>query len=197
MNTSHITTETLANLAEGRIAPEVQEAAMAHISSCPICDNALSRLQHLVSMMRSDMSEDAPRDVLAMAIGIFSQRSQSTPSLLQRIVATLTFDSFKAAPAFGLRTGYSPSRQMLFSAGDNDLDLRITVENDRYLVAGQVIRESCTAGVVELSGIAGSAQASLNETCEFSLPGVPLGTYSLKLKMADLEVEIPELELKV
>ena len=170
---------------------------MAHISSCPTCDNAFTRLRHLIGMMRSDMSEDAPRDVLALAIGIFSQLREPAPSLLQRIVATLTFDSFKATPAFGLRTGYSPSRQMLFSAGDNDLDLRITVENDKCLVAGQVITESCTAGIVELSGVAGSAQASLNETCEFSLPGVPLGTYSLKLKMADLEVEIPELELKV
>jgi hypothetical protein len=74
--------------------------------------------------------------------------------------------------------------------------LRITVQNDECTVAGQIIRDSCAGGVVELSGATGSAEASLNELCEFTLPAVPVGNYSLIVRMLDLEIEIPELELK-
>jgi hypothetical protein len=32
--------------------------------------------------------------------------------------------------------------------------------------------------------------------CEFTLPGVPVGIYSLLVSLHDVEIEIPELELK-
>ena len=64
------------------------------------------------------------------------------------------------------------------------------------MLAGQVIRDRCAGGVVEISGTTGTAQASLNELCEFSLPPVPVGTYLLRLTMPDVEIEIPELEFK-
>ncbi|HEX2270989.1 MAG TPA: hypothetical protein VHH35_15700 [Pyrinomonadaceae bacterium] len=85
---------------------------------------------------------------------------------------------------------------MLYSAPDADVDLRITVQNDECLVSGQVIREGCAGALVEISGATGSAQARLSELCEFTLPAVPRGSYSLKVKGLDIEIVIPELELK-
>lgn len=85
---------------------------------------------------------------------------------------------------------------MLYSAPDAALDLRITVQNDECVVAGQVIREGCTGATVEISGPTGSAQARSSELCEFTLPAVPIGHYSLVVKMFDIEIEISELELK-
>jgi hypothetical protein len=32
--------------------------------------------------------------------------------------------------------------------------------------------------------------------CEFKLPAIPVGNYSLRVRMSDVEIEIPELELK-
>jgi hypothetical protein len=144
-------------------------------------------------MMRSDAAVDAPRDLLMSAINIFPP---GAPRPLQRIVATLIFDSRKAIPVFGMRSVRSSSRQLLYSAQQTDLDLRITVQNDECIVAGQVIREGYVGGLVEISGPAGAAEASLNELCEFTLPALPIGFYSLKLRMSDVEIEIPELELK-
>ena len=115
---------------------------------------------------------------------------------LRRIVATLIFDSRKAMPVFGMRSVRSSSRQLLYSAQQTDLDLRITIQNDECIVAGQVIREGNAGGLVEISGPTGSAEASLNELCEFTLPALPTGNYSLKVRMSDVEIEIPELELK-
>ena len=115
---------------------------------------------------------------------------------MQRIVAKLIFDSRNATPAFGIRSLHTSSRQLLYSAQQSDLDLRITIQNEECIVAGQVIREKCIGGLVEISGPTGSAEASLNELCEFTLPAIPVGLYSLRVRMLDVEIEIPELELK-
>jgi hypothetical protein len=193
INSSHISLETLVDIVEGRATSATLEIAVAHVSSCSDCVDTLRHLQQVIVTMKSDMSKDAPRDLLQSAISIFSPE-RHTP--LRRIIAILTFDSRVAGPAYGIRSVRSSSRQLLYSAQETDLDLRITVQNDECIVAGQVIRADCVSGQVEISGDAGSATASLNEVCEFTLPAIPLGYYSLRVKMPDVQIEIPELELK-
>lgn len=193
-SSTHISVETLANIAEGRATAEGREAAMAHISTCSACHDTLLRLQQLIAMMRSDSTTDGPRDVLTAAINIFSQGKRSP---LRRIVALLTFDSRNAGPAFGTRSLLATSRQMLYSAEDTDLDLRITVQNDECILAGQIIGPACMEGRVEISGAAGRLEATLNEECEFTLPPIPVGVYSLTVRMLDLQIEIPELKLDI
>jgi len=194
MNTSpHIPLETLADIVEDRAKAGILQTAMAHVATCSACDDMLRRLRQLVVMMRTDTAADAPRDVLMSAISLFSpQRKRPLP----RIIATLIFDSRKAGPAFGMRSLRMTSRQLLYSAPQADLDLRIAIQNEECVVAGQVIRDGCAGGLVEISGATGTAEASLNELCEFKLPAIPVGNYSLRVRMSDVEIEIPELELK-
>ena len=193
-NSTHIPIETLANIAEDRPTGEARQAAMTHISTCSTCRDALDHLQQLILMMRSDRTIDAPRDVLSAAVNIFSQERRSS---LRRIIALLIFDSRNAGPAFGMRSLPTSSRQLLYSAEETDLDLRIMVENDECIIAGQVIGEGCAEGHVEISGVAGRSEATLNDVGEFTLPPIPVGNYSLTVRMLDREIEIPELELKV
>src|SRR5215217_5642018 len=193
INSSHISLETLVDIVEGRASSAVLESAVAHISSCSDCVDTLRQLQQVILTMKSDTAQDAPRDVLQSAINIFSPERR-TP--LRQIIAILTFDSRVAGPAYGIRSLHSASRQLLYSAQETDLDLRVTVQNDECIVAGQVIRADCASGEVEISGAAGSATASLNEVCEFTLPAIPLGNYALRINMPDVQIEIPELELK-
>ena len=194
MNTSsHISLEILADIAENRVTGPALETAMAHVRSCSDCDDTLRRLQHLVVMMRTDTAEDAPQALLRSAINSFLPESQ-TP--VRRIIAVLTFDSRTARAAFGMRSIRTASRQLLYSAQDTDLDLRVSVQNEECILSGQVIREGCKGGLVEISGVTVSAAATLNELCEFTLPPIPVGNYSLKVRMPDVEIEIPELDLK-
>lgn len=195
MNTSsHISLEVLADVAENRIGQEAREAAMAHISKCSACGNNLSRLRQVILMMKSVKAENAPPEVLTSATKSFSP---PPPPPLRRIVANLTFDSRSAPPTFGMRSLHTTSRQMLYSAQESDLDLRVTVQDEECIVAGQVLGENCSGGVVEISGVTGSVEASLNELCEFTLPSVPFGNYLLRVKMAELEIEVPDFELKI
>jgi len=189
----HISLETLADIAEDRLTSIALETAMSHVATCSACDDKLRRLQQLIGTMKSDTAQDAPRDVLLSAINIFPAER---PSPLRRIVATLIFDSRNAGPAFGMRSLHKASRQLVYSAQQTDLDLRVTIQNEECIVAGQLLREACVGGFVEISGTNGSAESSLNELCEFTLPAIPVGTYSLTVRMPDVEIEIPELELK-
>jgi hypothetical protein len=192
----HIEFARIADLVEDRVAPEVRNESMAHISSCAPCAERLRKLSEVVHLMETDRTEDAPRDVVAYAMGIFSDRVKSPrQSLKRRVLAALSFDSLTQAPAFGLRSGQSGTRQLIYSAEENDIDLRITLDEDRWVVAGQVLREACAGGRVEIEGLNGSAVADLNDLCEFTLPPVPPGNYLLRVHMSDVEVEVPQLEL--
>lgn len=146
--------------------------------------------------MRSDNSSDAPRDVLAYAMNIFSRPENSQPSLLRRLVAALSFDSSSnLAPAFGVRAGQATSRQLLYSAEENDIDIRITPDGETWIVAGQVLGEDCSGGRIEIEGAGELATAELNDLCEFTLPPLPAGSYAVRLRLGSADIEIPKLEL--
>jgi hypothetical protein len=108
----------------------------------------------------------------------------------------LTFDSRSAGPAFGMRSLHTAWRQLLYSAQESDVDLRIRVQNEECFITGQVIHEGCDGGFVEISGPGGSSQVSLNALCEFTLPTIPVGKYSLRVMLPDVDIEIPDLELE-
>lgn len=193
--------ERLADLAEGRLAGENGRAARAHLDGCAVCAVQVEQLARLASLMRADESADAPRDLIFNAVQLFSARRAApaeSPGLLRRVVAALTFDSSTQAPAFGLRSGHAaPARQMLFSAGDYDLDLRLAAGGEGWTVSGQVLGP-CDGGEVELTAGEGAhaARADLSDLCEFTLPPVPEGVYTLRLRGGGVEVEIPELSLR-
>ena len=191
----HIAFATLLDLADKKLAAD--ERVSSHLSECASCGDELHRLESLVSLMKDDKSVDAPRDVFAYAVNIFRQQAGTRePSLVQRIVAAVSFDSLNRAPAFGVRSGQTTSRQLLYSAGETDLDLHINEQDhDRWVVAGQVLGENCSGGQIQLKGDAGSASALLNEQCEFTLPAVAPGNYDLLLRLANVEVEVQRLKI--
>lgn len=147
--------------------------------------------------MKTDISEDAPADIVAYAKNIFRERAAARHApLLRRIVAALSFDSMNVAPAYGIRSSAVASRQLLYSAESNDLDLRITSQNEEWVVAGQVLGNNCNEGEVRLEGETELVVAAVNALCEFTLPPVSAGSYKLFLRLRGIEVEIPQLELR-
>lgn len=197
----HIPFARLADMVEGRITAADSTEERAHLDACERCSSQAAQLRRVATLMRSDASEDAPRDVLMSAVQLFRARKAGgrEPGLLRRIVAALTFDSSALTPAFGVRSGLAaPARQLLFSAGDFDVDLRLAQGGEGWTVSGQVLGP-CGGGQVELAPAAragGETRAALNELCEFTLPPVPEGSYALRLRMNDTEVEIPDLNLR-
>jgi hypothetical protein len=195
----HIPFAKLADLAEGSLLAGERDASLAHLNACSRCSAQLERLEQVVNLMRTDTAEDAPRDVISHALGIFRRRETAgAQGILRRLLAALSFDSASLTPAYGVRSGQTSTRQMLYSTGENELDLRVTPGEDAWVVSGQVLgQEQCAGGSVRLESDAGSAAATeLNELCEFTLPPVAAGSYKLRLRLNDVEIEIPEFELR-
>ena len=197
----HISFARLADMAEGRLSPEETAEERAHLAGCTSCAAQAAQLGHLTALMRADTSEDAPAELVSTVVRMFRARQAQAaePGLLRRLVAALTFDSSSLQPAFGVRSGQAaPARQMLYSAGDLDVDLRLASGGEGWTVSGQVLGP-CKGGEVELVDAEGAtaARATLNELCEFTLlPPTPDGTYALRLRLDGAEVEIPELSLR-
>jgi len=115
-------------------------------------------------------------------------------SLIKRLLAALTFDSSQMTPALGVRAGAAAGRQLLFSAGDSELHLQIAPAGEQWQITGQVLGP-CAGGSVELRGANETLNAALNELCEFTLAPLAAGVYALALRLGDVELEIPELEI--
>lgn len=196
MKTQHIQFEKLADLAERRQSTEENQAMRSHLSDCQDCSKQLAKLEKLVNLMRTDEAEDAPPAVIKQTLNMFRPRQkEEKPSVIERVMAVLSFDSRQLSPAFGVRSGQSVARQLLFSVGEHDLDLRVAPDDGAWVVSGQVLGE-CENGEVLLRGAGASESARMNELCEFTLPRVPSGKYSLVINFSDTEIEVPEFELK-
>ncbi len=198
MNSSfeHISFAKLTDLAEHRLKADERTECFAHIRVCLKCATDLSRLQNTIDLMRTDYGEDAPRDVIRRSVEMFRSHFTSNKQFLPLITAVLSFDSRSASPAYGLRSVAHATYQLIYSAGDYDLDLRLTPQEDEWILAGQVLGKNCVGAKVDLEGMAGSSSTTLNELCEFTLPPVPNGDYRLRLRLTEMNVEVSELRLR-
>jgi len=190
----HIPFTELAELAEDK--SQTSPETFAHLASCSECSSQLQTIQQTIGLMRSDTAEDAPAELVQYAKRIFREKVVTRgPSLLNILVAALTFDSLSNAPAFGLRSQATAGRQLIYSTETADIDLRVSPENDQWQIAGQILGADCANGDVDLEGDGFSASAKLNELCEFSFGSVPAGAYKVSIRLPDVLIETPPLEL--
>jgi len=153
-------------------------------------DELINKIIHL---MQTDESLDAPADSVKWAKNIFRTRAaEPKKSLVQKIIAVLQMDLSGAQPAFGERSAtLSQTRQMLFQAGDNAIDLRISEDENGFRMQGQILGEGFSNCIAKL----GDFQAKASELSEFKFTEIPGGKYDLTLQTADREIEIAGLEL--
>ncbi len=206
MNThsDHIEFEKLANLTTGRLSAPEEGLAREHIIECDLCSLLYSRLEQLIRIMQEDTSEDAPARAISGAFRVYDEylqvkkpRPEDRRSFVQRLKAVLRLDSAGLSPLYGTRSAdTSAERQMLYTAGDIDFDIRIALgDDDNWLLSGQIF-DSLAGGELELEGHENKTfKAALDQNFQFSFPPVPSGDYKLRLRSATIEVEIPEITL--
>lgn len=167
---------------------------------------------HLERQLKaSRLLEDAPEHVIHRALAVFQPKrntvgkTDAAPSLLQRILAVVTFDSGAASPlAFGMRSAGGTTRQMLFSAEGHDVDLRISPADEsrgaagsaEWVLAGQVLGPEAEGAVIVSDGSgAETARVALNDMGEFRLPAVTPGDYTVTLKLGQIEIVLPAVQV--
>jgi anti-sigma factor RsiW len=191
----HIPFDRLIDLVEGRLSPDEQTQMQAHTSACSRCATQLAWLERVIGLMRTNDYEEPPARVAANISREFGSYSPSpSPSLPQRIMAVLRFDSAQLPLSVGRRSGSSTDRQLLFKADTLDLEVQITQSGSLWEVSGQLLNAD-ESGRAELHGSVGEVRAALNEVGEFLLTPVPAGRYTLILHLTTVEIEIAELEI--
>lgn len=151
-------------------------------------------LNKIVYLMQNDGSEDAPQDSVKWAKNIFRSRIvEPKKSLVQKVLAVLQMDLSPDKAAFGERSASaSQSRQMLFTAGENAIDLRIgETENGKLNIQGQILGEGFANCVVKL----GEFETKSNELSEFKFDAISTGNYDLIFESGETEIVIQNLEL--
>jgi hypothetical protein len=157
------------------------------------------QIEKLINLMQTDDSADAPADAIKRVRNIFRE-SVSAPkrSLLQRIVAVLQADLSPNKAVFGERSASAlKSRQLLYTAGDTGIDLRVTNADDgRFIIHGQLLGDGLEYTNVKLFNDEHSGLSKADEFGDFEIRSVVPGTYSLSLTGGAKEIYIEKIELR-
>jgi anti-sigma factor RsiW len=194
----HVSISELADYIEGHLSLLKRMELESHFAVCSRCAGDLAELERLITLMRTDTSQDAPPSVIDRAVLLFRSRTSNASTSFEsprRLLAVLHFDSLGLAPAFGVRSGKPGARQLLYSTSVNEIDLRIEPAEQEWIVSGQVLGREKASGMAILQGDSGTREAALNEISEFTLPPVQAGTYKLILNLSNVEVEIEEIRI--
>jgi hypothetical protein len=195
MTPDHPSFDRLVDLVKGDLSPDRRTEIAAHVAACPECAADVAWLEQILVLYRTQVSVSAPASAIAHVNGLFKPPVPAErPEPLRRILALLAFDSAHKPPASGLRSSVGPKRQLVFRAAEFDLDIHVVSNGSRCIISGQVL--GChEAGHAELQGQAGMLHAPLNHLCQFMLPPVAAGTYTLIVRMKDTLIEVPQLDV--
>jgi hypothetical protein len=193
---THLPFALLADIAEQRANPD--DAALVHLAACRKCADELDWLTQTLVLLRARELEEPPARAVELSRALFRRRA-ARPAPRRPLLAALGFDSARSAPAFGLRSGATAERQLIFHAASYSIDLRVRPIEDRWVVAGQLLGDEAVAGLpggrAEILGPADAASVEIDELSEFELPPLRPGQYTLSLLLGELILVIPALEL--
>jgi hypothetical protein len=185
----HITAEKLLDYLE-RLSTEAENSVIdAHLSRCATCAELKQELQFLVSELRKDADFEPPPESLQWAFDLFHPLRRSPPVGRRRLIAPLVFDSFNQPMYAGVRSIGVSARQLLYRAGDVDVDIKIESReaNDRLTLAGQVLSSATkffdnTPVRLESRGF-NCYKTRTNVVGEFWFDEVPKDTYHLSVEL--------------
>ena len=198
--------EDLVNYVEGQMASDRRSEVDAHLEKgCRSCERNMTWLRLALGSMRSDDSLEPPEWVTRRAGGLFNQYGpRPRPRLLQRVAAALVFDNTWHPQLAGTRGGaLAPTRQMLFSAADIDIDVRIDGADSQgeMTLVGQVLpnvddgRDLAGVEIHLLQGRRELFHRVTDRLGEFTMGRLPHGKYRLLIRLPDREITIPGFEI--
>src|SRR4030095_14700837 len=138
----HLSAEKLMEYMDGLLTEEAKATVAGHLSECSDCKETNQELQLFVLRLQSDASFEPPADVVQWGVSLFQpmlQPQETVGGKVRKIIASLIFDTFDEPMLAGVRRVGAPPRQLLFRAGDVDVDVKIeaTDTKERTSLIGQ------------------------------------------------------------
>lgn len=198
--------EQLLDWLEGRLAATAAHQVASQIAQADATTQAQVRwLAAFLKLSKEVVLAAPPPTVRATLRQHFADfaRSRQPPTLIQRLVAVLTFDSGQAPVLAGLRAGASePIRQYIFvtELADVTLNIQPRTHDERLDLIGQILLNDelviSEAFTVQLVHQAREVAITLaDEVGEFWFEALAPGDYALMLSTARVEIELPPFAL--
>jgi hypothetical protein len=201
MDMGHVNVEEIIEFVEDRASSKTREVVENHLTGCVSCQELRQEFEVLLTQLREDATFEPPAELVQWGVDLFqpmqrpiTERTGSVGKKLRKIIATMVFDTYDQPIPAGVRRAGLPPRQLLFRAGDVDIDVKIeSLETDgRITLAGQVLSNTAaffdnTAVKLESHGEV-RFRTKTNPVGEFTFDEVPKDTYHLS-------VDLPEGEL--
>lgn len=152
-----------------------------HLAECSSCRATHDLFARVAVRMKADLQYEIPEYVIRNARAIFATSAPAKRTLLQKLTASLVFDSLQQPALAGARSGTPGMRHALYEAGDYSVDIRLEEErgSSRVNMVGQLALRSHTTDsfdgvpVMLMSGRKVVAEAVSNEFGEFQLSYEP------------------------
>ena len=156
------------------------------------------KIEHIIQRMLADKSTDAPVAAIKYAKNLYRARAAAPKaSIIQRVLAVMQIDLAPNKAAFGERSAAgSQARQMLFDAGENAVDLRVTAIKNGFDIRGQILGDGFENGEIEIANNEMSVKVKIDKTSGFKVSGLPAGKYDLTIRGKNSEIVLEQLELE-
>jgi hypothetical protein len=205
-NSEDVEFARLLDLVEGRLSEQEARAVERQVAAAGSTTRADVAWMRAFARISEDIVIASPpsevRDALVERFETYAEGKQQ-PGFLERLVATLRFDS-NLQPASGLRAaGISESqRQLVYStdAADVAIIVRPRTRDGLLDVYGQILPSNATDsgvfGVQLLQGASEVATTATNDLGEFTFEAVSPGVYEVLTGSDRVEIQLPEVELR-
>jgi hypothetical protein len=196
----------LVDWVEGRLSEGEARAVEERVAADSAARADVAWLRAFARVSEETVIASLPSEVREELIERFEAYAEGKqhPGLLQRLVATLTFDS-NLRPALGLRAATVPEsqRQLVYStdAADVALHVRPRPRDGCFDINGQIFpsggTESGIFGVQLLQGTSEVATTATNDLGEFTFEAVSPGVYDVLASDERVEIRIPQVALNL
>jgi len=202
-NASHFDVTEWADFVRDAVSPERQERMLAHLQhGCSKCERIKGVLQKFAAICKREAAYEVPRFTEQQVKALMGLAKAPRPSALQRIWASLVYDSVNDPQPVGVRGTHQINRQVLFHAGDYSVDLRFEHEKGSasMVLVGQIANQKtpdemlANLPVILVAGNRELTRSISNTFGEFQLEYVPESDLRL---LVPLEARGQELEVQL
>jgi len=195
----HLNTQELISHLDGQTPAAAKASLEGHLAECRDCRGLKQELEQFVLHLQEDSSFEPPAELVQWGVQLFQPMLQPAETLgqkIRKIAASLVFDTFDQPSLVGVRRVGAAPRQLLYRAGDIDVDVKIeSMEaNDRISLTGQVL--SNTEKFFNNTPVKLESQGSVcfrtttNFVGEFIFDEVPKDTYHLSVDLPEGQVTL-------
>ncbi len=193
MDSKHFKESVYAQYVVGCLVRKEREEFEAHLKAgCQSCELSLNWYRSLSMALQQDQAFEPPESSVKSVLNAFRLRKPETVNLVS-MVAKVLFDSFAQPLMVGVRQPVLTERQVLYQAGEMQLDLKIekTNEENEHLIIGQLIPPEGAASSINAfkvllrEGERVVQSTYSNELGEFIFHVVPRKSYDMEILLAD------------